>query len=127
MIAALALGFAAAKVVRIIGGNAPSAFGLTTHHVILFVMTGIVGPVAEELLDRGIYLSTLLGRLPTFPALLIVCLAEAVNHRAFVPALIIQVTISTAYILSRRSLSASVACHITVNILAFFPRVLLVR
>jgi CAAX protease family protein len=107
-----------------------SAHGL--HLVLLALFAGLIAPVCEELLFRGLLLRALRRRFSTVVAVVISALVFALVHPALdpswgtfviVPALFGLGAISGAVAVRRGDLSASIMLHIGFNILTTFSAV----
>jgi membrane protease YdiL (CAAX protease family) len=107
-----------------------SAHGL--HLVLLALFAGLVAPVCEELLFRGLLLRALRRRFSTVVAVVISALVFALAHPALdpswgtfviVPALFGLGAISGAVAVRRGDLSVSIMLHIGFNFLTTFSAV----
>jgi len=107
-----------------------SAHGL--HLAILALFAGLIAPVCEELLFRGLLLRALQRRFSPVIAVAVSALVFALAHPALdptwgtfaiVPALFALGAISGAVAVRRADLSASIMLHIGVNFLTTFTAV----
>jgi membrane protease YdiL (CAAX protease family) len=78
-----------------------------------------IGPVAEEVLLRGVFLRSLREHEPLPVAVLMVTLLAAIMHVSFWFAVPTQLALSIVYLAMGNSLAASIAVHITINATGF--------
>jgi membrane protease YdiL (CAAX protease family) len=84
----------------------------------------ILVPIAEEILHRGVLLNSLLERMPSPWAVLIISLATGALHENFVSALIAEGFLSALYVWRRRSLPSSIVAHMVMNGVLLFPELI---
>lgn len=75
----------------------------------------LIGPIADELLMRGVLLRSLREREPISHAIVIVVFLGALGHVGFWSSIPAQLAISIVYVALGNSLPASLITHITMN------------
>ncbi len=87
---------------------------------------GLVVPVLEEVIFRGVILGSLCKRMAAPWAVLITAAAAAVLHEFWLLAFVGQVFLCGAYLARHRSVAASIAAHVATNTVLWMPPHLLV-
>jgi membrane protease YdiL (CAAX protease family) len=84
-----------------------------------FVPIVCAAPVMEEILFRGIVLQSFLSNLPLLAAVALTAVLAGSMHQSFWMVLPIQTILSLLYVAFRSSLPASIAAHVTNNLIFF--------
>ena len=85
----------------------------------------LIVPVYEELIYRAAILGSLLERMSTTFAVLLVVTAATIMHDAWRVAFPDQILLCMAYIVCRRSLAASIIAHAVANLAVLTPNLLI--